>query len=417
MQGRTLLKNIFVLVGGTGIAQLLPVIATPFLTRMYTPEEFGLLVLFTAVVSVLGVVSCARYELAVTQPQYDSDAKAILFLCFSISCAFSLFLFFIVLASEYINILPESFYTLGAWLYLVPLLVALSGFNMAFSYWFVRGQSYSVVSSSKIAQGSITASTQISLGYIQFTGGLILGYALGLVSSFVYYFWGGKGFKIIHLKRKYFPEIKKNLIEYKSLPKYSLLGAALDNISLQLPLFMIAKYFNLTFTGIFGLAYRMLNLPLYLIASSLYQILFQKVSKLAHEDPNEVYSIIKKSLFTLSLFCIPFLILSFWFSRSIFSHAFGDEWVESGVIAELLCFAMAVKFCATILSCVMALKENVKVGSLWQILNFFTLIFVLSYFSYLEFYDYVVAIVIHDVVLYSLYILIIMRCAKKMGQQ
>lgn len=406
-----------VLVGGTGVAQLLPVLATPFLTRMFEPEEFGVLALFTAIVSVLGVVSCARYELAVTQPKSNSYGKGILLLCFIISCVISLFIFFTILTLDFIGSLPENLNAFGGLIYLIPPLIVLSGFNMAFSYWFVRVQSYSVISTSKIAVGAVTASFQMLMGYLKYNGGLVIGFSLGFLSAFLYFLMGAKGFKLIGINVRKFLLVRKGIIEYKKLPQYSLLGAALDNISLQLPLIMIAKYFNLALTGIFGLAYRMLNLPLYLIASSLYQVLFQKISRLANESPKDIYLVVRNTLFAMSLLCVPFLLFAIFFSRIIFIHVFGEEWVESGVVAETLCFAMAVRFCATVLSCVMALKENVRVGGLWQILNFFTLMFVLSYFSYLDFYNYVFVIMVHDVVLYFFYILIIMRCAKKMGQE
>jgi len=61
-------KNVLTLMAGTTIAQAIPIAISPILTRLYTPEEFGLFALFLAIVSIFGVVATMRYEMAIVQP-------------------------------------------------------------------------------------------------------------------------------------------------------------------------------------------------------------------------------------------------------------------------------------------------------------------------------------------------------------
>ena len=42
-------RNTFTIASGTATAQLIPIIATPILSRLYFPEHFGLLGLYVAV--------------------------------------------------------------------------------------------------------------------------------------------------------------------------------------------------------------------------------------------------------------------------------------------------------------------------------------------------------------------------------
>ena len=59
-----LLRASLTLLAGGALAQALPLLLGPWLTRLYTPGEFGHFHLFAAVAANLAVVACARYEFA-----------------------------------------------------------------------------------------------------------------------------------------------------------------------------------------------------------------------------------------------------------------------------------------------------------------------------------------------------------------
>src|SRR5436190_26760 len=66
-------KNILVLLTGTGIAQIIPIAISPILTRVYSPNDFGLLGLYIACSTILTVFSSGRYDLAIIEPKYHID--------------------------------------------------------------------------------------------------------------------------------------------------------------------------------------------------------------------------------------------------------------------------------------------------------------------------------------------------------
>lgn len=66
-----------VLVGGTTGAQLLAVLAAPLLTRLYTPEDFGLLAVYASLLGLIAVIASLRYELAIPLPTDDTEAAAV----------------------------------------------------------------------------------------------------------------------------------------------------------------------------------------------------------------------------------------------------------------------------------------------------------------------------------------------------
>jgi len=64
-------KNVLVLMTGTTIAQAIPIAISPILTRLYSPEDFGVFALFVAITSVFGSVANGRYDLAIMLPKKD----------------------------------------------------------------------------------------------------------------------------------------------------------------------------------------------------------------------------------------------------------------------------------------------------------------------------------------------------------
>jgi len=66
--------DVLTLVTGTTIAQIITVLASPVITRLYGPETFGILALFTSITSIIAVIACMRYELAIMLPESDGEA-------------------------------------------------------------------------------------------------------------------------------------------------------------------------------------------------------------------------------------------------------------------------------------------------------------------------------------------------------
>ena len=73
--------DVLKLVTGTTFAQIIAVLASPLLTRLYGPEAFGFLALFTSITSIIGVIACMRYEMAIMLPKTDEEAANLPGLC------------------------------------------------------------------------------------------------------------------------------------------------------------------------------------------------------------------------------------------------------------------------------------------------------------------------------------------------
>ena len=90
-------RNILTLMTGTTIAQAIPIAISPILTRIYTPEDFGIFAIFLAITLIIGSIANGRYELAIMIPKKDEDAINIFALGFIITTFISLLLLVLVL--------------------------------------------------------------------------------------------------------------------------------------------------------------------------------------------------------------------------------------------------------------------------------------------------------------------------------
>ena len=80
MSLRTLVKssgvrNFTKLLSANVVAQVIGLVVYPILTRMYAPEDFGLLNLFMSIGGVLVILSTAEYYYAIVLPKEEKDAE------------------------------------------------------------------------------------------------------------------------------------------------------------------------------------------------------------------------------------------------------------------------------------------------------------------------------------------------------
>ena len=71
-------RAVAVSVTGTAFGQIIVLAASPLLTRLYTPEDFGILGVFSALLGILGIAVCLRYELAIPLAEDDCDVVNLL---------------------------------------------------------------------------------------------------------------------------------------------------------------------------------------------------------------------------------------------------------------------------------------------------------------------------------------------------
>ena len=98
------LKNSLILIGGTVLAQLIPLFLQLYLRRIYTPEDFGAFSIYFNLLSVFIIFCSLRYEAAVVLPKNDVESINVLSLSLLLTFSFGFFfLFFLDELRKYNN--------------------------------------------------------------------------------------------------------------------------------------------------------------------------------------------------------------------------------------------------------------------------------------------------------------------------
>ena len=74
----SLMSDVYKIVSGIGLAQLLIALATPVLSRLYSQSSFGISTVFISITLIISTVACLRYEFAILLPKEERDAVHLL---------------------------------------------------------------------------------------------------------------------------------------------------------------------------------------------------------------------------------------------------------------------------------------------------------------------------------------------------
>lgn len=404
-------RHVFTLMSGTGLAQAIAVLASPIITRLFAPEDFGVLASYTALVGIFSALICGRYEFAIVLPKKDKDAVNIVYLCLGILfCVSFLILLGVLLAGEWITAFlktPE----LSRWLWLLPPSLLLIGLYQTLNYWTLRQKGFKNMASSRVAGASFTTIIQISFGFLTNTGAssLLMGYILGSMASclvlmagkikdFIGYFIESVNFsKIIQMARK-----------YKQFPAYGILPSLLDNLTLAMPVLFFTKFFDSAITGYYSLGMRMIQLPVSLIGVSISQVFHQKIAS-AQAATGEISYYVEQIFQKLVLIVIPFLgvMLSapFWFKI-----VFGPQWTVAGQYAMILAPGVALRFTVSPISVVFGVRNRQELAAAWKVISMVSTAFFLGISLLFADPEYsLFFLVINDIFIYSLYLYLIFK--------
>lgn len=410
-------RNILTLMTGTTIAQAIPIAISPILTRIYTPEDFGLLGLFLAISGLFATIINGKYELALMLPKKDEDAINILALGFVISTLISLMiLFFVIIFNDYIiNILEND--KLRIWLYFIPLCTFFIGAFNLLNYYNSRKKLYSDIKNALILKSIIMAISQILIGLVKNgVSGLILG------EIFSRSFSNFKLLKNILKDKALIEKIKLTKMialgkKYKEFPLVNAPSSLADILTLQLPFILIPKMYNLTIAGYFVLVQKMVSIPSALIAKSISQVYFQSLSELANLKVS-TFSLLKRTIVKLIIISLPIAICIFFISPYIFEIVFGKEWKEAGEIAKYFSIIFFVRFIASTVSISFSVTRELNILARWQYIYLLSSVLLFLYFLYFQqdVYTFLIFFVFHEVLLYLVYLYLVIKSVKKMDK-
>lgn len=356
---KSLMKNMRTLLYGAGFAKFLAFASIPIVTRIYTPEELGVLALFTAgVVFIVPFLSC-RYPSAI--PTLKSHSTALNLSVLSLAITFFGLVSLSVLMNAAARVESESRFVSSV-LTFPGLFLASCGLAAILEVttnWAVRQRRFSKISADHIVQSIADVTIRIAAGIAGWRPeGLLVAYAAG---------HGGCAFLTF---REFFLELKSHRVSirafrllavlriFSAIPKYRLPSQLILVLSTHLPIVFFGEIFDVGQSGQLALALMVVSAPVAILGTTASHAYLSEIRVIGRNNP----SIIKKLTFDLLkrmfVLAIPPALILFLFGELIFGIIFGEEWAVAGRFSQILAPVLVSQFIATPIMHVLTLYND-----------------------------------------------------------
>lgn len=351
------LKRVGTLITGTAASQLLLVLTSPILSRLYTPEDFGIFATYFAVVSILMPITALRYELAIPIAKTNGTAANASALCLLVTFSVATIALIVLNLVLYTNLFDVPKH----WNWLIPINLAFSGTYITVTYWATRQKNFVSISKSKVAQAIATSITQAALFKLGATG-------LAIGSTFGHSIGSFRLFKDFISSKSCSQVRKKRLVyvakRYRSFPLISTWTSVVNASSAQLAPILIAIFFSPYHAGVYFLAQRVLSLPLSVVGKAMASVFLSEASK--NNTAVKLRQPVTRSLILCVSLFSPAIAFVSQFSPTIFEECFGPQWRESGWIARWMCpWTLAVLVVTPVTSTYEILNKN-RIGLIFH---------------------------------------------------
>lgn len=317
----------FLMILSSGIAQVILIITTPIITRLYSPTEFGEFTIFSNIAMILIPIINARYDLLIVNTKNDRSANILSQISFLISLLILLILIpiFAISAWLYPNFILD-------FIFIIIMLFLVSLTNI-FTNYLNKERKYKVLSLINVFRAGSMALLQIIFGLLALGSlGLIIGFSLSYIAGITLgYKTFKKHFNIVRDKE----ETKALFLENKNQLVYSTPSILLNSLSFSVVVFFIGILYTNTEVGIYGMAIRVLGIPVTIISLGLSKIFMQQANDYYIEYGNFRNLLLKFSSILVIVSIILYVPL-YLFSEELVNILLGHSWVDAITVIKIV---------------------------------------------------------------------------------
>jgi len=365
-------KNFLILTSGMLSGRILFFFLAPIVTRLYSPNDFGILAIFASMRYMIVVIGSLKYENAIPLPEEDDKADALFLISLAIIFVFTISLMLVV---HFFNASIAQLFNapnISAYLWILPILFLFSSIHQAASYLFIRRKDFKKISMSHLGQSLAAISSKIAFGAFGVGAiGLIFSELLGWLSADAILLYRLLRNKISHFMQIKLKSITEAAIRYRKFPALSSISSLISSVCSNIAPLLLAAFFNPGISGLFLLAQQVTRMPIRIFGRSLSQIYLGEISRL-QKDKKQLRRIYFKLLKVLLISASIYFSIILVFARRYFGLIFGKEWVEAGVYVQYLSIMAIAQFAISPLSQILIVLEKQAWQLLWEIFRIIT---------------------------------------------
>ncbi|HCW7407610.1 TPA: type 8 capsular polysaccharide synthesis protein Cap8K [Staphylococcus aureus] len=376
------ISDSFLMILSSGIAQVILIITTPIITRLYSPAEFGEFTIFSNIAMILIPIINARYDLLIVNAKNDRSANILSQISFLISLLILLILIPILAISAWLypNFILD-------FIFIIIMLFLVSLTNI-FTNYLNKERKYKVLSLINVFRAGSMALLQIIFGLLSLGSlGLIIGFSLSYITGITLgYKTFKKHFNIVRNKE----ETKALFLENKNQLVYSTPSILLNSLSFSVVVFFIGILYTNTEVGIYGMAIRVLGIPVTIISLGLSKIFMQQANDYYIERGNFRNLLLKFSS-TLVIVSIILYVPLYLFSEELVNILLGHSWVDAITVIKIVIPLFVIRLIVSTVSLSVIVLQKQQLELILQALFLIgtTVTFVISKMLNLTFLNFV----------------------------
>lgn len=309
----------------------LPALSAPLLTRLFTPEDFGVYALFNSLVLFISTVSIFKLDWSIPNTYSRKRASELVVAALMILLTSILFLC-VILAILPIELIASTTYSsLIPYKWLIPVAIAGTSISYLLQSWYVREADLTFVSQYKVLQNVTNSFGQLASG--------ILGYgALALVVSALIALWVATIW--LYTKAK----LLTNLMSFKSFIRstltlksfikeavFSTLVSLLNQASLTaLPILMVFFYSPMQL-GWYALMHRLALMPMKMFTSAISQSFWAEAAERIKTEPAKLLGLYIRTTKKLTIIAATMAVVIAPAPLYI-KTIFGEQWAPASWI-------------------------------------------------------------------------------------
>ena len=370
------IKDVLYQGSGNSFAQLISILILPIISRIYSPDDFGIFNLFTQVTALMGILVTFRLEYFLLLNKSNNEISSFLKIIFKFSFLLTLiysvlFFFFNDKLTFFSEDIKQTTYFI-----LCPLAGLVFSYSILAQQLIQRGKDFKTSGISEIIN-------KMFYGITALTGLLYKNVIFLLMATII-----GPFTKSIFLLKKSNQAILKNSFSTNTISKInneiiknsiSFSSSSIIQFFIGiLPVLYITKYFSIATLGHFALVISCLYLPTSLLGNALGQVYFQRSTDLFHNGKSFL-SIWIKTFKTVILIGIPTYVIVYFISPFLFPLVFGNEWVDAGIYARIFSIASLFTFISTPMDRTSFILNKNWYPVCWNLLSLLTVCLVLFY--------------------------------------
>ncbi|MFD1851261.1 lipopolysaccharide biosynthesis protein [Oceanobacillus bengalensis] len=329
-------RNVIILSTGTAAAQVVTMLLSPFITRIYGPEAFGLMGTFNTIISIIVPIVALTYPIAIVLPKHDSEAHGIIRLSIFITTIVAIFSGILLLFFHQKFLELFQLEEIASYLYLIPIIIFSAGILQVIEQWLIRTRQFSVSAKVTFVQALIINSGKVGVGLFSPVASILIIFSActqGLKAFLLLIFTRNTKARLPSVIFRKSTSSKGLAKKYKDFPLFRAPQSIVNSISEGIPVLMLSSFFGAASVGFYSIGRSVLNVPTQLIGKSVGDVFYPKISTVANSGESVSKMLLKATLILIGIGILPFGFVIL-FGPFLFSLVYGSEWLLAGEYAR-----------------------------------------------------------------------------------